>query len=117
MPTPQEHYVVEQTSPKWLTTALTSLGAALTGGLLLWIASSQLSITTEIAVVSRNQEVMVEKLTETTSATEIRLDAIAALVNQIWPRLRAHGENMEILRRELEELCQCKIDLKQPEQF
>ena len=46
-----EHYVVEQTSPKWLSIALTTIGAALASGLLIWIASSQLEITKTQAVI------------------------------------------------------------------
>lgn len=109
--------MVEHTGPKWVITALTSVGATLAGGLLLWIASSQLTITTNLAVVTRNQEVIVEKLLDTTDSVEARLDSMTALMNQVWPRLRTHGENIEILRREIETLCDCEITLKTPEKF
>ena len=45
----EEHYMVEQSAPRWVSTVLSTIGAALTAGLLLWIASSQLEISTNQA--------------------------------------------------------------------
>lgn len=131
----QEHYVVDQVAPKWLSTALTTMGAALVTGLLIWIASSQLEINTNQAVILSKlefQETILESdrmkvqsdlrslrelLSVQTESLQDQLDILEHNQNQLWPRIRAHGENITILKNDLEQLCNCKINLSEPEKF
>lgn len=48
---------------------------------------------------------------------EKELATLQQYVDQVWSRLRAGGVNDENLKRELERLCNCKIDLKEPDPF
>ena len=48
---------------------------------------------------------------------EDRIQTLQQYVDQIWARLRAGGVNDESLKRELERLCDCEIELKTPERF
>lgn len=112
-----EHYVVEQATPRWLSTGLTTTGAALITALLLWIASSQLEISTNQAVIMTKQEVQERKLDELKKSQAAQLGTLTNNQNNIWPRLRAHGENIAMLREKIEDICQCQVRLKDPEKF
>ena len=48
---------------------------------------------------------------------EDRIATLQQYVDQIWARLRAGGVNDENLKRELERLCNCEIELKTPDRF
>ena len=112
-----EHYVVEQTGPKWLITMLTSLGGVLMAALLLWIASSQLTLVTTTAVIQRDLQSQSEAIDNIHEQQKSALQRVNLNINQIWPRLRAHGENIEVLRQALESMCECKVKLAEPEKF
>ena len=112
-----EHYMVETTTPRWLSTALTTLGAALIASLLVWIATSQLKINTQMAVVLYKLEAQEASLDSVTNDIDGQIQILLDNQNRIWPRLRGHGENIAILRQEIERLCDCKIQLQEPEPF
>lgn len=112
-----EHYVVEQSTPKWMSTVLSTVGAALTAGLLMWIASSQLTISTNQAVIINKLEAQKEVINISNNNTDLQIEILHERLNQVWPRLRAHGENIAVVKRKLEALCDCNIDLNEPEQF
>ena len=112
-----DHYVVEQAAPKWINTALTSVGATLCGGLLLWIANGQQSMATEQAVIRQEVQQLRAANKTDTEAVKRNLTRIEDLMNQVWPRLRVHGENIAILKAEIERICKCKVELKEPEKF
>ena len=105
-----DHYVVETSTPRWLNTILVSIGGTLAAALLLWIANSQLTLVTTTAVMAEQVQHMTQIQTEQAK----RYDG---LLNQIWPRLRAHGSNIAILAREIESICKCKVKLTEPEEF
>lgn len=112
-----EHYVVEPGTPKWMATVLSSIGGVLASGLLLWIASSQLNISTTQAVILRDLAAQEELLKINVREQDKDLKQLNSRMDQIWPRLRAHGENITLIKDKLEVLCKCKIQLRQPEQF
>ena len=104
-------------TPKWVSTALTTIGAGLTTVLLVWIASSQVELITRQAVILNNQEAIRMQINETTTAQRDQMARMELNLNRVWPRLRTHGENIAILTREIEVLCKCKIILKLPEEY
>ena len=112
-----DHYVVEPVAPKWVGTALTTVGAALVTALLVWIATSQLDINTQMAVVLYKLESQEELIEQNIKDVDDELDILLDNQNRIWPRLRAHGENIQVLAQILEKHCDCKIELKDPEPF
>lgn len=112
-----EHYVVEQATPRWLSTGLTTVGAALVTALLIWIAASQLEINTQQAVILVKLENQQHLYTKQKESVDSRLSLLLDNQNRIWPRLRAHGENLQIVARELEKYCNCDIKLKDPEPY
>ena len=110
-----DHVELVASAPTWITTVFTSIGGVLAAALLMWIATSQVEIVTTQAVILNNQEVQAEQLTASVEAQKQAVERLDHNFDQIWPRLRTHGENIAILTREIEELCDCKVDLKQPE--
>ena len=118
---PQHHtpaiYYQSAEAPKWIATILTSLGATLVGALLLWIASSQLSVSRDIAVLANSMEAMREQQVADGIERAQELDYITGRFDRIWPRIRANNTNITILHRKLEELCDCEVQLSDPEAF
>lgn len=112
-----EHYVVERTAPKWVVSSLVTVGSGLATILLVWIASSQLNINTQMAVIVYKLEAQEELFSDTRATFNDQFGTLLDNQNRIWPRLRNHGENISILRRALEEQCQCTINLEEPEGF
>lgn len=98
-------------------TSLVTIGSTLAAGLLIWIASSQLDIVKNQIGVQRDVTTATHLMREVAEKTEMEIARVDNHLNQVWPRLRVHGENIAILTRELEDLCECKIDLKKPEKF
>jgi hypothetical protein len=78
---------------------LAPIGGTLTAAAIVWVTSSQLSVTTQLALIQQTQ-----------NQQDTRL-------GQVWPRLRTHGENIHILRDQVENICQCDISLSEPERF
>lgn len=113
----QEHYVVEQVAPKWVGTILTSMGATLAAGLLLWIANGQFKLALEQAKTRETLTNFAEVVQKSNNDLLIRMNRLQTNQDRIWPRLRAHGENAEILKREIEALCKCDIELNDPEEY
>ena len=113
----EDHYVIEQTSPKWLQTALTTIAATLMSGALIWIVNGQINLGRDNAVILTKLDLQQEVYEETTTALRLEVATLLDNQNRIWPRLRTHGENIAILTREIEKLCNCKVELKEPERF
>ena len=95
----------------------TAIAGVLVSSMLVWIASSQLKLTTTTALIQHQLNEQQKTLAAYVRTGEGRLDSIEQRLLQVWPRLRAHGENIEILRRETERLCSCKIEQSEPEDF
>ena len=113
----QEKMEIVATAPSWVVTALTTIGAGLVTVLLVWIATSQIEIGKNQAVILNNQEIQGDQLetaVESQRAAIVRLDTS---LNTIWPRIRNHGEAIEILKRELELVTGKDIELPDPERF
>ena len=112
-----EHYVVEQTAPKWMTTALVTIGSGLVTVLLIWIASSQLELNTNVALMQQQMTNQEDKLDVYIKEQSTQIGVLDRNQQRVWPRLRTHGENIAILKREIEKVCDCDIELEEPEQF
>ena len=108
---------MKENAPNWLSTALTTIGSGLIVILLVWIASSQVSIGLAQAVSATKQDHIITELAENTSRMNSDVERLDKLLARIWPRLRTHGENVTILKRELERVCECKLELKTPEKM
>jgi len=107
----------ERRTANWVGTILQSVGGTIMAILLVWIASNQVTIITSQAVLQRDFVAQAESLKRFTRSAEVTHAEVKEWLEQIWPRLRAHGENLEVLAREIEDLCQCPVDLKRPEDF
>ena len=83
----------------------------------MWIANSQLEISTNQAIIMTKQESQEQKLDELKETQSAQLKGIADSHDTIWPRLRAHGENISMLREKIEDICKCEVRLNQPEKF
>ena len=102
---------------KWLATALQSIAGVLISILLAWIAQNQVEIITSQAVLQRDFSTQSEAINRFVKRTDEQNEEVKKWISQIWPRLRAHGENIEVLRNEIEDICKCPIELKKPEEF
>lgn len=100
-----------------LITALASIGAILTSGTLMWIGSSQLQLTTDMALTQQQVAQLQDSVERYFNEQETQLNRMIDNQNRIWPRLRAHGENIEILRREMETITGKDIKLVEPDKF
>lgn len=114
--TPAVYYTSAET-PKWIATILTSLGATLMGALLLWIASSQLSVSKEIAVLASAMQHMNTQIALERDDRAKELEFITGRFDRIWPRIRSNSANITILERRLEALCKCEVELQTPEEY
>ena len=85
-----------------------SIASTLCAGLLLWVVSNQLHNTQKL--------VAIETTLKTYNVTD-ELHDLERNQNFIWPRLRAHGENIYNMARILEDVCNCDVDIKQPDDF
>lgn len=97
--------------------ALSSIGGVLISGGLIWIGSSQLQITTDMALTQQQVAQLRNTVERFFQEQESQIDRIIDNQNNIWPRLRAHGENIEILRREVEAITGKDIKLVEPDKF
>ena len=109
--------MVASTDSKWLQTALQSIAGVLVSLLLAWIASNQVEIITSQAVLQRDFEAQSNALNRFVAQTDTTNKEVKEWMAQIWPRLRTHGENIEVLKNEIEDICKCPISLKRPEEF
>ena len=103
--------------PQWLGAFLTTIGAMLAGSLLIWIAANQVSIVTSQAVLQRDFQAQAKAILEYNTIDRAGDLEVKEWFKQIWPRLRVHGENVAILKRYMEDVCACEVELKQPERF
>ena len=102
---------------RWMSQVLATIGATLTGALLLWIAGNQMTISTSQAVLQRDFQAQAQAFEKYNAEDQANDAELRDWMSQIWPRLRNHGENMEILKRHLEGLCSCEVQLNEPERF
>ncbi len=102
---------------RWVTTFLTTMGAMLIGSLLIWIASNQVNIVTSQAVLQRDFQAQTRAFNAYNEIDRAGDLEVREWFKQIWPRLRVHGENVAILKRYMEDVCVCEVELKQPERF
>ena len=112
-----EEILIERRQRSLWNTLIGGIAGTLCSALLIWVAASQLNITTETALLNQKLE---QQETLMTSYLERKEEMISNLLqnqNNIWPRLRTHGENIQVLKREIERMCDCQVELKQPERF
>jgi hypothetical protein len=103
--------------PRWMTTALTTIGAGLVASLLIWVATNQVFLLKDTAVMSEKLDTLTAPLTLQLSNIDSKLTLLDSDVNRFRARLRADGQNIEVLKRELEDVCVCTINLNKPEVF
>lgn len=101
----------------WLSALLQSIAGVLIAVLLSWIASNQVDIITSQAVLQRDFVAQKNEITQFMVRSQGTDSEVKDWMKQIWPRLRTHGENIEVLRNEIEDICNCPIVLKRPEDF
>ena len=101
----------------WVGTILQSVGGTLVAILLMWIASNQVTIITSQAVLQRDFVSQAQSITRFIKHQDTTNSEVKDWMSQIWPRLRTHGENIAVLKNELEDICKCPITLKRPEEF
>ncbi len=105
------------THPNWIMIVLSSLGATLAGGLLLAIAATTFLLAKEVAVLQTTVAAQTLVIRETARDGDADIKEIKEWFAQLWPRTRVLGTNMQILKRQVEALCNCSIKLEQPERF
>lgn len=108
---------IENSKQDWIFTILQSVGGTLVAILLVWIAGNQVKIITSQAVLQRDFAAQAKALDSFTEGAKGKHTEVDSYLAQIWPRLRVHGENIEALRREIQALCGCIVQLKSPEKF
>ena len=102
---------------RWINTFLATMGATLTCALLLWIASNQMAISTQQAVLQRDFQAQALAFAEYNVIGRNQNTEVKEWFREIWPRLRVHDENVTILQRHVQELCNCQIPLNKPDKF
>ena len=108
---------VERRYSHWVATILQSIGGTLIAILLVWIAGNQVTIITSQAVLQEKFSAQAKAQLSFISGAGYTHEEIKEWFEQIWPRLRAGSENTEILKSEIEDLCNCIITLNEPEPF
>ena len=101
----------------WVMVLLTAIGGTLASALLIWIAGTQVSIQIGQGVIVTKFEAQAEAMSEYMSSMRAEQLQQSILIGKIWPRLRAHDESLALIVREVQEVCKCKIDLPEPDQF
>lgn len=94
-----------------------SVAGTLIGVLLMWIAGNQVTLGKGQAVLQRDFVAQADSVSLYMARAEKDNQEMREWMSQVWPRLRTHGENIAILKNEIEDVCACKIELKRPEEF
>ena len=102
---------------KFWTTMGATIGGTLVSALLLWIGSNQLKLSTGQAVIQRDLQAQATLILENNNLRQRENKRLEELFGRVWPRLRSLQQNQIILSRELEEICDCEIELQEPEKF
>jgi len=101
-------------------TALTALVVLLLAGLVTKIFKID-NTQTEQLIELRALQFQVQAVADAQSGgsgyIEREISRVDFALNTIWPRLRVHDENLTLLKREIEALCNCDIQLNDPEKF
>ena len=107
----------EQSLGKIWVTMAASAGATVISALLLYVASNQLQTATTLAVIQRDLQTQASLMIANNNLRQKENARLEEYLGQVWPRLRSLQQNQVIIARELEELCDCEIELKEPENF
>jgi len=102
---------------RWVSIFLTTIGAVLTCSLLIWIASNQVEIVTSQAVLQRDVQAQTRAFTEYNKADRAGDLEVREFIAKIWPRLRNNTQNIYILKKHMEDICVCEVELKRPERL
>ena len=102
---------------RWVTTFLTTIGAMLVGSLLIWIANNQVNIVTSQAVLQRDFQAQTRAFNEYNKVDRAGDLEVREFIANIWPRLRNNSQNITILKKHMEDVCVCEVELKRPEKF
>ena len=101
-------------------TALTSLVVLLLAGMvgfIFQISTSQSDQLIEMRVLQFQVKTLSEEVRGSAGTAAVHINRLELSLNQVWPRLRAHGENLALLARQIEALCKCTVKLNDPEKF
>jgi len=101
-------------------TALTSLIVLLLAGVvgfIFQISTSQSDQLVEMRVLQFQVKSLSEEVRGSSSTAAAHINRLEVSINTVWPRLRAHGENLALLARHIETLCKCSVKLNDPEKF
>jgi hypothetical protein len=113
--------IVEQNAfERHAQTGLTSIVVLLLAGVvgfIFQINNSQGDQLIEMRVLQFQVKALSDEVKGASGSASLNVSRLERSIDTIWPRLRAHGENAELLRREIERLCNCKIKLNEPEKF
>lgn len=108
---------------------------AIVVAILLWVGSEVNTVGKTVIQLETKQDNILAQLENQRRLGKLELQTLDATVTgkvssieaevkqlhqndtQQWPRLRTHGENIAILRTEIEKLCNCNLHLKEPEKF
>ena len=107
----------ERINARGLSTFLTTIGAVLTCSLLIWIASNQVEIVTSQAVLQRDVQAQTRAFNEYNKLDRLGDLEVRDFISKIWPRLRNNSQNIAILKKHMEDICVCEVELKRPEKF
>jgi hypothetical protein len=113
--------IVEQNAfERHAQTGLTSIVVLLLAGVvgfIFQINNSQSEQLIEMRVLQFQVEALSQEVKGATGSASQSVSRLERSIDTIWPRLRSHGENVEIVTREVERLCNCKINLNEPDKF
>ena len=101
-------------------TALTSLVVLLLAGVvgfIFQISTSQGDQLVEMRVLQFQVKALSEEVRGSSGTAAAHTARLETSFNTVWPRLRAHGENIALMARQVEALCKCDIKLHDPEKF
>ena len=101
-------------------TALTSLIVLLLAGVATFVfrmSDNQDEQLIEMRVLQFQVKALADEMRGNTGFAQREVARLDKLTDQIWPRLRAHGENIEVIHRKIEELCGCEMRLNDPDKF
>ena len=113
--------IVEQNAfERHAQTGLTSIVVLLLAGVVgfnFQINNSQSEQLIEMRVLQYQVEALSNEVKGASGSASLSVNRLEKSIDTIWPRLRSHGENVEIVAREVERLCDCKINLNEPDKF
>ena len=97
--------------------AIVTLIIGWTGFAILEIKAQQSDMAAEQRILGIHLETIKEKLINNATDQSKTLQRQEEYLDTMWPRLRAHDQNIVTLHRAMEKQCQCVIILEEPERF